>query len=502
MAKKRKSPEMLLEIQKLRLQGVSVRKIAQALDIHRNTVRHSLDPGDPCYLPPEVPPDTAGEASWESGVVWENLLEEIRRGVPVKILWQESGLGVGYSGFWKACRKRLPVVPEISIKLDHVPGERVFFDYCDGLAVTEPDGGIRKTHLFVGALPFSALTGGDFVYDQKLPSFLRSQERFFASIGGVVPYVVIDNLKSGVTKAHRYDPDVNKTYCDFAGHYGFAVLPARPVEPRDKAAVEAAIGVIQRCFFPKMRNRPGITLAELNREFAVFLKELNAQVMKDHGVSRNDRFETEKPKLLALPQTRFEISEWREASVHPDCHVQVMKNFYSVPFAFVGRTVRVRISARLVEIFDNEGSCITAHVRSHLEHRYSTDVRHYPEAQAACAFFDVHQASLQAARVGPGTEALITKLLSGTHPLKYLRRCQGILRLAKGKQHASVEYAAKIALATNNLRLDFIRAAALHHERFGPRPVASTAARAPIREPESVFLHENEQPTTQERKQT
>src|SRR5690606_7580042 len=104
-----------------------------------------------------------------------------------------------------------------------------------------------------------------------------------------------------------------------------------------------------------------------------------------------------------------------------------------------------------------------------LEHRYSTDTRHYPEAKTTYAFFDAHQAKLQAARIGPHTETLVDKLLSGTHPLKYLRRCQGILRLTKHKRLslASVEYAAKIALATNNLRLDFIQAAAVHHEKFG-----------------------------------
>ena len=501
MAKQRKSSEMQSEIQKLRRQGVSIHKIALALGIHRKTVRRYLDAGDACYSPAaEAPPD---ETSWEKGVPWEGLLEEIRRGVPLKILWQESGLDVGYSGFWKACRKRLPVVPEVAIRLDHVPGERAFFDYCDGIPVLDPSSGLAKaTHLFVGVLPFSAYTWAEFVYDQKLPSFLRSQEGFFATIGGVTPYVVVDNLKSGVTKAHRYDPDVNKTYCDFAGHYGFAVLPARPFEPRDKAAVEAGIGVLQRCFFPRLRHTQNLSLAELNRALKSFLTDFNAELMKDHGISRNERFEAERPKLHPLPASRFEISEWREASVHPDCHIQVMKNFYSVPFTFVGKTVRVRISAKLVEVFDQEGQSVASHARIHLEHRYATDVRHYPEAKASYAFFDVHQAKLQAARVGPNTEALVEKLLTGTHPLKYLRRCQGILRLAKHKHLsvASIEYAAKIALATNNMRLDFIQAAATHHEKFGPRPVSSSAAKAPVRTHDSVFLHENDQLQIQERK--
>ena len=70
--------------------------------------------------------------------------------------------------------------------------------------------------------------------DQKLPTFIAVQQRMFAYFGGVRPYVVVDNLKSGVHKANLYDPDVNPTYCDFANHMGLAVLAARPDKPKDK----------------------------------------------------------------------------------------------------------------------------------------------------------------------------------------------------------------------------------------------------------------------------
>ena len=53
--------------------------------------------------------------------------------------------------------------------------------------------------------------------------------------------LVPDNLKSGVLKAHRYEPDVNLTYAEMAAHYGAAVLPARVRKPRDKAKVENAV---------------------------------------------------------------------------------------------------------------------------------------------------------------------------------------------------------------------------------------------------------------------
>ena len=121
----------------------------------------------------------------------------------------------------------------------------------------------------MGVLPFSSYTFGEFVSDQKLPTFIGVQERMFAYFGGVTPYLVVDNLKSGVHSAPIcYDPDVNPTYCDFANHMGFAVLPARPYKPRDKGSGESTIGVIQRDFFQEVRNRVFYSLSELNADAA------------------------------------------------------------------------------------------------------------------------------------------------------------------------------------------------------------------------------------------
>lgn len=112
----------------------------------------------------------------------------------------------------------------------------------------------------------------------------------WAYFGGVAPYVVIDNLKSGVKKAHRYDPDVNPTYYDYANRNGFAAIPARPYTPCDKAAVEAAIGTIQRSFYQSVREKKYYSLVDLNRDFRRFLDEFNHGIMHDYGVSRRDPF--------------------------------------------------------------------------------------------------------------------------------------------------------------------------------------------------------------------
>lgn len=495
MAGMRKSRAMQEQILEMRTRGYGLRAIARALKIHRDTVRAYLPEGDTLKTSEKQKPPEGIErvlpTSWENSIDWGYVRTEHGRGVALKVLWEEVGSAVDYLRFWRAFRRFCPVVPEPVLRLRHEPGERCQIDYTDGIEIVDLKSGDKiKTQLFVGVLPFSSLTFGEFVADQKLPTFIRSQQNMFSFFGGVTSYVVVDNLKSGVTRAHLYDPDTNRTYCEFGNHMGFAVLPARPYTPRDKGAVEGAIGIIQETFFAKVRNRTFTSLYELNEALRVYLVELNTAVMKDYGVSRRERFEEEKKHLQALPSSAFAFTEWKTSKVHPDCHIQVGKNFYSVPHAFVGHVVRVRLSAKLVEVFSEDAEPIAVHARMTGEHRYATDSRHYPEAKHATACFGIHQAQALAKRVGPETERLVEHLFSLSHPLKYLRRVQGILRLAEKKRVTipALEYACKMALAHKNTRFAIIEAIAKHHDQHGPRPVALHTS-LPKREEQTLFLH-------------
>jgi hypothetical protein len=311
----------------------------------------------------------------------------------------------------------------------------------------------------------------------------------FAFFGGLTPYVVVDNLKSGVHKPDLYDPDVNPTYCDFANHMGFAVLPARPYKARDKASGESNIGVTQRGFFQEVRNRVFYSLEDLNRALWDYLYRLNREVMKDYGVSRTQRFEEEKKHLKPLASSRFELSEWRAAKVHPDCHIQMEKNFYSVPFVYVGQKVRVRLTDKMMEIFSEDSLPLTAHLRLRGIGQFSTYDFHYPQAKLAVARFEVRHAQEQAKKLGPHVENLVAELCSGQHPLRHLRRVQGILRLAKRYPITAeaLDHACQRALNFNKKRLAYIKDCALYFLSHGQRPTLA----APQRKPDTVHLHQS-----------
>lgn len=495
MTRLRTSRDMREQVLQLFSEHHTIRRIAKVTGLSRNTVRSILRAAEQNKT---TPVDLIPQPDWRAAVDWSKVIDEhARRGTPIKTLHREfAPEHVTYMVFWHEYRRQSPASPEVSIRLHHEPGERTYFDFADGIHIVDRVSGAKtKTQLLVSCLPFSSLTEAEFLPDQKQPNFIRGIERAFANFGGVTPYVVVDNLKSAVQRAHLYDPDTNKTFIEFSNHMGFAVLPARPYKPRDKAAVEAAVGVIQRQFFHQVRDRVFYSLDELNLELRTFLDRLNREPMKDHGgISRMERAEHERTKLKALPPERFELQEWKRAKVHPDCHIQVERKFYSVPFQFVGQTVHVRIKTSTIEVFSEDREALAVHPRLNpgAATRASTLDAHYPEQKSALARFDVQAALKASLRVGPETNRLIQDLFAGSTPLKLLRRAQGILALQTSGRvsTAALEHACARAMLFNKKQFSFIKDAALFFQARGDDSKASVIRAAPIRLKQEVFLHQ------------
>ncbi len=239
MALRGRSISIMIEQQILELfnQGKPIRKIAHALGISRNTVRKSLR---------DKPAREEIAKTWRDSLNWDEIRRKNAAGVQINQLHKDFAPTVSYWAFYRYFKQLKDAQPlPCSITLEHNAGEKTQVDYTHGIPIVDAKTGrIKKTHLFCGVLAFSGFTFGEFAMNQTLPSFLRSHVNMWNYFRGVTPYVVVDNLRSGVKKAHRYDPEVNPTYCEFANHHNFAVLPARPYHPRDKAMVETTIGAI------------------------------------------------------------------------------------------------------------------------------------------------------------------------------------------------------------------------------------------------------------------
>jgi transposase len=486
----RKAKAVIEQIMEMKRQGHGFRAISRCLGVSRNTIKKIYNSGQ-SDQELEVRSGFSGPA-WAQAVNWEKVNEDFKKGVTLKSLHQEwAPKEVCYSTFWHTYRQRKPKAPEVTMRLAHRPGEYTFFDFCDGIAIINRESGERTiTHLLCGILPFSSYTYGEFVLNQKQPTLMGAIEKAWHYFGGVTPYVRVDNLKAGVNKAHIYDPIVNPGFVDFANHWGFAVTPARPYKPRDKAANESGIGVIQRTFFQEVRQRTFYSLAELNECLREFLTRLNSQVMKDHGVSRLDRFEGERARLKPLASAPYTVCEWRTAKVHADCHIQVERRFYSVPHAYVGHTVRIRLSERMVEVFSEDQQALAAHARLTGQSRVSTQESHYPEAKSGLTRFEVQHAKKEAEKIGPEIRALVDELLNQEYPLKYLRRIHGILRLFQSGQvdQPSLEFACRQGRLFKKTNYEYIKSAAKHFQIHGNRPVVA----APRRDPSEIYLHNHQ----------
>ncbi|MBS1877814.1 MAG: hypothetical protein JSU00_31705 [Acidobacteria bacterium] len=136
-------------------------------------------------------------------------------------------------------------------------------------------------------------------------------------LGGAPKIVTPDNTKTGVTKACRYDPDLNPTYRDFALHYGMGVVPARPRRPRDKAKVECGVQVAEHWILAALRHRKFFNIADANAAIRDLLARLNRRPFRKQPGSRASLFEeAERAALRPLPAERFDLSQWSRARVN------------------------------------------------------------------------------------------------------------------------------------------------------------------------------------------
>jgi transposase len=263
---------------------------------------------------------------------------------------------------------------------------------------------------------------------------------------------VPDNVKSGVRHACYYEPDLNPSYQELATHYGTTVIPTRPRHPRDKAKAEAGVQLAERWILARLRHHTFFSLAELNREIARLLGELNDRPFQKLEGTRRSLFETlERPAMRPLPPTRHAYARWKKARVNIDYHIQVDRHFYSVPHSLVREPVDVRLTATAVEVL-YKGRRVAAHARSSKKGGYTTDPAHMPRAHRRHLEWTPSRLVRWAATVGPATAELVGKILEARpHPEQGYRSCLGLMRLEKRYSPPRLEAASRRALRVGGL---------------------------------------------------
>ena len=363
--------------------------------------------------------------------------ERQKRGVTLALLHleylEQHPDGYRYTQFCEYYR-RWCATRRLSMRQVHRAGDKLFVDYSGVRpSLVDPHTGeVTAVELFVAVLGASNYLYAEATRTQRSPDFLASHVRALEFLGGVPAALVPDQLKSGVTRACRYEPGLQRAYEELSQHYGTAILPARPAHPRDKPKVEVGVQVVQRWILARLRHETFFSLPRLNARIAELVTEVNAREMRVYQASRRALFEQlDQPALRPLPAERYEYAQWKAARVNIDYHVELAGHYYSVPCALVHQTVEIRWTPTTVEVF-LRGQRVAAHALQVARGRHTTEPAHMPKAHQKHLEWTPTRLCHWAGTIGPATAQLVAAILADRpHPEQGYRSCLGLLRLAK-----------------------------------------------------------------------
>jgi transposase len=405
------------------------------------------------------PKDTTATVKAEPDFAHVNK-QLLRKGVTLTLCWAEycdSCIKGGkepyqYSAFCHRYRAWAEA-NNVVMHIERRPGEQMMVDWAGTtMATVDRDTGeICKVYIFVACLPYSSYLYAEGFHFMDSESWLLAHIHTFEFFGGTVPIVVPDNLKTGITRNTYDELVVNESYRRLAEYYGFAVVPARPKKPRDKGAVESAVGVITRSVIAPLRDRTFFSLTDLNDALLEKLDEvLSRPFQKREGSRESVFFEQEKDTLIPLPKKRFEVYVAKTATVPYNYHISVDSIFYSVPFQYVKQEVEVRISKSVVAVYTG-AERIASHKRSYsYKGSYVTNPDHMPDAHKDFVEWTGERFRKWARQKGEATAGVIEAILSAK-PIEQqaYRSCRAVMSLAEKHGDTRLEEACIRALEIN-----------------------------------------------------
>lgn len=472
MPMRRISMNKVREIIRLHEQcNLSQRSIARALYISRPVVREYIRKIHASGLNyaaiQKLDDDTFLEMIEGSGKVkseryqvlrqkFEYFVKELKRtGVTLERLWQEyldeHPDGYGYSQFcyhfqlWR-------YASELTMHMNHKAGDKAFVDFAGKhlQIVNRNTGEITDVEFFVAILGASQYTYAEAVATQQKHDWIRANQNAFHYFEGVPRALVPDCLKSAVSKANPYEPDIHPEYEDFARHYQTVILPARPAHPKDKALVENAIKLLYSRIYAALRNRIFYSLKELNLAIAGELEKHNSKTMQRLNISRKQLFdETEKSALLPLPVEKYEFKSFKTIKVQFNYHVYLKedKHYYSVPYRYRRSKVKLIYTQSVVEIF-HKNRRIAFHQRDRIPGGYTTHPDHMPSHHKFVSDWNPQRFIHWARNTGEHVEHVVAHILqSRRHPEQAYKVCMGILSLARKYDRQRLDKACSRAIS-------------------------------------------------------
>lgn len=473
MVAEKLSMKKVREVLRLYNEGLGYRAISRSTHIGLGSVSHYIQRAKHAGLGWPLPKEMNDEqlrsllfpkeiklnqSEGEALLDFKKIHDELKRkGVTLLLLWHEykSLYPKGYS-YSRYCHLYQQYANQLkpSMRMTHYAGEKMFVDYS-GLKmpwIDKETGVIYYAEIFVAVLGASNYTYVEACSSQSIVDWVKAHCHALEFFKGVPRCIIPDNLKAGVSKAHRYDPDIQSTYQELAHHYGCAIVPARAYHPKDKPKVEVGVQGIQRWLLAPLRDMTLFSVAELNQALLPLLKAYNERPFQELEGSRLSQYEAlDKPALKPLPATRYSFAQWKTVRSGIDYHVTFEKHHYSIPHKYLKKMIELRVTHSTIECF-YEGERIAVHHRAY-KPGHTTIHEHMPTAHQSYAEWTPERLKKWALSTGPYTQALIEELIS-LHkiPEQSFRGCLGILRLGERYGAGRLENAARRGLSSGAVR--------------------------------------------------
>ena len=463
------SMKKLLEVLRLNFENkLSARQISQISSVSKSTVNNYIIlfnksglvwPLEEQYLDEDVlsnklKPEYKAKISNSKIdlIAIHNELKQHKK-LTLQLLWEEymarGEMPYSYGHLSLLYRKWQNKQPKY-MRQRHKAGEKVFVDYSgDTVPIYDEKTGQIKgnAQIFVAVMGASNYIYIDATASQKLCDWTMSHVRLFEHLGGVPELVVIDNLKSGVIKSNRYDPDITPAYNQMLSHYKTAAMPARVYTPKDKAKAENGVLIIQRWILMRLRKLRFTSLHDLNKALFKLMGLINNKKMKLYQCSRLELFnELDKPVLKQLPEHKYNYQDYKKARVSGGYHIELGKHYYSVPYTLVKEEVDVWYTVSKVEVY-YKNKCVAKHARSNEIGSQTTVPEHMPIGHREFHEFDITKVRQKAKEIGIATELIVEQIISDSpHELICCRKGYGFIKLAKKYGNSNLENACNYAI--------------------------------------------------------
>jgi transposase len=381
-----------------------------------------------------------------------------RRGITRQLVW-ERYIAIHPDGYklsqfkqhyrdW--LRRSKPVM-----HINHIAGDKMFIDFAGEKLhiVDEVTGEVTDVEVFISVLGASQLTYVEAVRSQCKEDLISCCEHALIYYGGVPRAIVPDNLRSAVTKSSLYEPTLNQAFENFALHYSTTILPARAYRPKDKSLVEGAVRIAYRRIYSLLDKRVFHSIEELNEAIREILELHNNTKLTNRPYSRRELFEeVERQALNPLPSLAYEFKRQQYSTVAVNGHICLKedKHYYSVPYQYIGKKVKVMYTSTDVEIFYNYVS-IASHKRNRRPFVYTTSADHLASTHRYLAEWNPERFIKWAESIDSTVGAFIISLMgSKAHPEQAYKACQGILGLERKVGRERLINACKRAIEYEN----------------------------------------------------